>query len=73
MLKSWKGFSARQINKARGKTGEFWMRESFDRVVRNRSHLRDAVAYVMDNPKMGGLKNWRWCGVADGAEKLWQG
>ncbi len=71
ILQSWKGGSARRINQVLGQTGSVWMRESFDRLVRNREHLKNAVSYVMDNPKSAGLPHWRWRGLADGVERLW--
>ena len=35
ILRSWKSYSARQINKTLGRNGSVWMEESFDRIVRD--------------------------------------
>ncbi len=72
ILQSWKGGSTHRINPMLGRTGTLWMRESFDRLIRNREHLKNAVIDVMDNPKQAGLRHWRWFGVANGVEELWK-
>lgn len=64
ILHSWKSFSSSQINRVLEKSGSVWMRESFDRIIRDANHLANAVKYVMDNPKQASLGNWRWCGLA---------
>jgi len=50
ILQSWKGFSARQINLLLGGTGTLWMRDYFDRLVRDRDHLINCVRYIRRNP-----------------------
>ena len=47
ILHSIKLFSARQINKFIGRKGNFWMKESFDRLVRNEDHLKHCYNYII--------------------------
>lgn len=51
ILHSIKLFSARRINELVGRKGEFWMKESFDRMVRNYDHLKHCYHYILNNPK----------------------
>ncbi len=50
VVHSWKSFTAKQINRATGKTGTVWQDESFDRIVRSAAHLETLVDYVEENP-----------------------
>ena len=45
-----KHFSAMMINKLLGKSGKVWMRESFDRIVRNNDQLQRYIRYILSNP-----------------------
>jgi REP element-mobilizing transposase RayT len=38
LVRSWKGFTARQINAVLGRSGGLWQRDYFDRLVRNERH-----------------------------------
>jgi REP element-mobilizing transposase RayT len=60
IMHSWKSYSAKQANKILGRSGYFWQREYYDHLVRDVSEFHRAVAYVIDNPKRAGLKNWEW-------------
>lgn len=51
ILHSIKLFSARRINALVGRRGIFWMKESFDRMVRNYDHLKHCHNYIINNPK----------------------
>lgn len=44
-----KRYSARKINIATGRKGEFWSR-SYDRLIRNTFHLGSIVDYICKNP-----------------------
>ena len=58
ILKSWKGFSAREINKRSGKTGSFWQEEYWDRLIRSEKHFFRVAKYIRENPiKGGGFSN----------------
>jgi putative transposase len=43
-------FSARQINRVLGRSGEFWQGEPFDHVVRNPVQFDYLRTYIVDNP-----------------------
>ncbi|MEE9310937.1 MAG: alanine--tRNA ligase-related protein, partial [Planctomycetota bacterium] len=60
IIQSWKSFTAKACNKLLGRTGEFWMPESFDRVVRDRSEYTTFIEYTAENPTKAGLNNWKW-------------
>jgi REP element-mobilizing transposase RayT len=60
ILHSWKSFSAKQANQILHRSGEFWQREYYDRLVRDISEFHRAVEYVVDNPKRAGLEDWPW-------------
>jgi len=54
ILRSWKTFTAREINLREGRSGGLWQRESFDHIVRSREQLERIRKYVAENP--AGLK-----------------
>jgi putative transposase len=67
LLKSLKGFTAREINKKVGRTGSLWQPESFDRIIRDASHFEKVIRYIMRNPEKARLderKSALW--IADG-------
>lgn len=70
LLRSIKTFSARTINLGRERTGEFWMQESYDRIVRDRAEFWKHWQYICFNPVKEGLaKGWReYPGLALGSE-----
>ena len=45
-----KSFTAIRINRNLNHSGNFWQKESFDRMVRNINELRDYVEYIRQNP-----------------------
>ena len=45
-----KSTSAHRINKAAGKTGVVWEKESFDRVIRSETDLHEKFSYICRNP-----------------------
>ena len=51
ILKSWKGFSARQINKKLGASGALWQAESFDRLIRSEAHYYRVLEYIEKNAR----------------------
>ncbi|MCG3184433.1 MAG: hypothetical protein ICCCNLDF_02553 [Planctomycetes bacterium] len=65
ILHSWKSFTAKECNRLLGRKGEFWMPESFDRLVRNGPELRRFVDYTLQNPQAAGLKDWKWVWKTD--------
>ena len=55
IVKSWKSYSAREINKISGVSGGLWHREYFDRYVRDEKHLKEVSEYIEMNPVKAGL------------------
>ena len=60
ILRSWKGYTARMANRTLRRTGEFWEREYYDRLIRSGKELERAIEYVWSNPERAGLKGWQW-------------
>jgi len=55
-VKSWKGYTAREINRMRGISGPFWQEEYWDRIVRNADDLEKYRSYIERNPSEAGIK-----------------
>jgi putative transposase len=55
ILKSWKQFTAREINRRMGQHGAVWQQESFDRIVRDEEHLYRCIQYIGSNPARANL------------------
>jgi REP-associated tyrosine transposase len=55
LLRSWKTFTARNINRVRGRAGTLWQRSYFDRLVRDEKHFRNCVRYIRRNPQKAHL------------------
>lgn len=47
---SLKSFTAYEANKILKRDGQFWMREPFDRYIRDAEHFEKTVAYIENNP-----------------------
>ncbi len=68
ILHSIKRHSAREANKALGREGDFWQKESYDHIVRDADDFWNQRDYILRNPKSAGLENWEF--VSDGAGRL---
>jgi putative transposase len=55
LIRSWKGFTARRVNKLLGRSGSFWQRDYFDRLVRDQKHFANCVRYIRHNPEKATL------------------
>jgi putative transposase len=55
LTQSWKRFAARQINKLLDRSGNFWQRDYFDRLVRDEKHFANCVRYIRRNPEKANL------------------
>jgi type I restriction enzyme R subunit len=56
IVKTWKGFTAREINKRIGKSGPLWQEEYWDRLIRNERHFFKVAEYVRENPVKAKLR-----------------
>ena len=63
-LFSWKRRSAGVIHRLRGTRGQVWMRDYFDRILRDEDHFRNVVRYIRRNPERANL--------AEGRFRLWE-
>jgi type I restriction enzyme R subunit len=50
VVKSWKGFSAREINRRLKRRGSLWQEDYWDRLIRNESHWASCRDYIRENP-----------------------
>jgi len=55
LIRSWKTFTARSINRLLERSGSLWQRSYFDRLVRNEKHFRNCVRYIRCNPERARL------------------
>jgi type I restriction enzyme R subunit/putative DNA methylase len=62
IVQSWKSFTARwartkipELELSIPREGAFWMREYWDRYIRDETHLRNVMEYVHANPVKAGL------------------
>ncbi len=55
ILHSFKSFTALESNKILKRGGSFWMREYFDRRIRDYEHFQKAFRYIENNPVKAGL------------------
>lgn len=55
LTQSWKRFTARHINKPLDRSGNFWQRNYFDRLVRDGKHFANCVRYIRRNPEKASL------------------
>ncbi|MCY3776831.1 MAG: transposase [Candidatus Aminicenantes bacterium] len=57
IVKSWKWFTARKINKKIGTSGRFWQEDYWDRLIRHPLHFSKCVEYIRENPTKAGLSD----------------
>jgi len=55
IMKTVKNYTAHDVNQLLGRSGSLWMREYFDRLVRDEDHLWRVVEYIHMNPVTAGL------------------
>lgn len=54
-MRRFKSFTALSSNKKLRTKGQFWMKDYFDRSIRNEEHLRKVIQYIEYNPVKAGL------------------
>ncbi len=64
IMHTMKGYPAGQANRLLGRSGAFWLHESYDHYVRSEAELERIIAYVVNNPVTAGLVSdwqaWPW-------------
>jgi type I restriction enzyme R subunit len=55
--KSWKHYTATQINKKLGRSDRLWQQDAFDHLVRSEGQLSYLRLYIRDNPDKAGLRS----------------
>ncbi|MBU1208886.1 MAG: DUF1156 domain-containing protein [Proteobacteria bacterium] len=64
VVHSWKSFTAKEANKVLGRSGKFWMKDYFDRFIRDEFHFAGVKEYIENNPVKAGLcrspEEWRF-------------
>ena len=55
LIKDWKGYTARRINRVLGRSGKLWQDDYWDRYIRDEAHYRKVVHYIEANPVKAGL------------------
>ena len=65
IVRHWKGGSAFDINRALGRSGSLWQRETFDHIVRSEPQLEHFRKYIAENPQKGGLRKGYVLGSGD--------
>ena len=58
LVKSWKNYSSREVNRLLGRGGTLWQEDYFDRSIRNPRQLQRTLEYVVNNPSSAGLIDW---------------
>ena len=79
IVQSWKSYTGRWALAHNAELGlgvpggRFWMRDYWDRYIRDQRHLDAVVAYIHRNPVIAGLcdrpEEWMWSSAARNAEQ----
>jgi len=56
IIKAWKGFSTKQINRRLDRNGSLWMPDYWDRLIRSPQHFLSCSKYIRLNPIKANLK-----------------
>ena len=57
IVKTWKGFTAWEINRRTGNSGPLWQEDYWDRLIRTPLHFSKCVEYIRENPLRAGLRD----------------
>jgi REP element-mobilizing transposase RayT len=64
ILQSWKGYTAREINKSLQRNGSFWQSEAYNHLIRDDADMHRCCQYTTMNPVSAGLcerpEDWPW-------------
>jgi len=80
IVQSWKSYTGRWALERRAELGlgvpgeNFWMREYWDRFIRDQKHLKSVVDYIHSNPVKAGLcetaADWPWSSAGNAEPRL---
>ncbi len=69
IMQSIKGGTAREANVVLKRSGAFWMRDYFDRYIRDYEHFEKAFNYIENNPVKAGLcekpSDWKYSSATE--------
>ena len=69
IMHSLKSYTAHEANKILGRSGQFWLHESYDHWVRDHEELERIVEYIAYNPVKANLvtkpQEWFFCSAHD--------
>lgn len=51
IVRTWKRFTAREINRQRNGSGPLWQADYWDRLIRSRRHYSRVLRYIENNPR----------------------
>ena len=54
-VRSWKSFTAKEINKSIGSSGTVWQEVYWDRMIRHEAHFDACAGYLRSNPEKAKL------------------
>jgi len=57
LLQSWKGYTAHEINQRLNRQGPLWMKDYFDRMIRDSRHFWRCARYIRRNPEKARLNS----------------
>ena len=64
IMHTWRSYTAKEANSLLGRKGQFWMREYFDRYIRDQRHYATTVNYILNNPVkaqlVDNIEGWPW-------------
>ena len=60
--RSWKSFTAHEMQRRFGRIGSVWQDESFDRIIRSEKELYGKMMYILNNHRKQWpeIKSYRW-------------
>jgi REP element-mobilizing transposase RayT len=62
IMHTWKSYTTTRANHSLARSGPFWQREYFDRLIRSERELARCADYILSNPARAGLRDWQWVG-----------
>lgn len=51
IVRNWKSFTANRLQRVHDRIGSMWLKDYYDRIIRDEEDLLRKMQYVLDNPK----------------------